>query len=157
MSLSHFINQNKAVSIGIGVVLIIIALVLVAASLPGSPDLPDRAYFTVDDGETWFADSISNIPPYIKDGKEAVRAYVYKTKRGKVFVAHLERYTPESKAAVESALAEGSPMPESLTVEVKRPGDKKWVRMDKDPDAFNEITSVRSPDDPYEPIEPVVP
>src|SRR6478609_8126910 len=62
-----------------------------------------RQFFTVDDGKTWFADDATKLPPFDKDGKQAVRAYVYRTAKGKEFVNHLERFTANAKQAIEQA------------------------------------------------------
>jgi hypothetical protein len=94
---------------------------------------PDKAFFSVDDGKTWFPDDVKNVPPYMKDGKEAVRAYVYKCPDGKEFVAWLERYTPSAKKAVEAInnkTGRGDilmPVDAMAPLEVKAPGKGKWI------------------------------
>lgn len=157
MSLSTYLNERKAVTISIGAIMILVAIALLTRLLPGSHSLPQRVYFTVDDGKTWFADSVTNIPPFTKDGKEAVRVHLYRTQGGKQFVAHLERYTAEAKLAAEKAIAAGEPPPAAPLTEVKRPGDSKWIPINGDLEAVQEMTSVRSPDSPYEAVEPVLP
>src|SRR6516225_9036515 len=61
----------------------------------------DRAFFTVDDGNTWFANDAAKIPPFDKDGKQAVRAFVYRCADGTTFVNHVQRYKPEAKRVLE--------------------------------------------------------
>jgi hypothetical protein len=64
------------------------------------PVIQKKAYYTVDDGQTWFADAMppEKLPPFTLDGKEAVRAHVYQYgDRGKPFVLYLEKYTPEAR------------------------------------------------------------
>ncbi len=72
------------------------------------PQIPTQAYYSVDDGQTFFADDINLVPPFEKDGKMAVRAHVFTCDGGKTpFVAYLERYTPEAKGKIE-AMKEGA-------------------------------------------------
>src|SRR5690606_6194429 len=92
------------------------------------------AFFTVDDGQSWFADDINKIPPFEKDGKAAVRVYVFRCGSGRPFAAYLQRYTPEGKKAIEEARrkaeAENSSPPDLIFMarlaktagEVKKPG-----------------------------------
>src|SRR6267154_2521014 len=60
-----------------------------------------KAFFSVDDGKTWFPDDAKNIPPFDKDGKQAVRAFVYRCADGTTFVNYLQRYKPEAKHVLE--------------------------------------------------------
>jgi hypothetical protein len=127
---------------GITVVLAAAAIGFVVIQLLGlrapAPDMggdPERAFFTIDDGKTWFVDVATQLAPFQHDGKEAVRAYVVACD-GKKFVNHLERYTPEGKQAMlrlREVVKKGPP-PGSLVAaaqqrgrEVKRPGDTKWT------------------------------
>ena len=62
-----------------------------------------RTRTTVDDGATYFPDDANKIPPFTKDGKEAVRARVFSCDGGKTkYVAYLERITPKAKAAIDA-------------------------------------------------------
>lgn len=101
---------------------------------PTLADKPERAFFTIDDGKTWFVDDVTRLAPFDYDGKEAVRAYVVEC-NGKKAVNHLERYTAEGKQAmakVREAAKKGPPPGMLVAVaqqrgrEVKRPGDAKW-------------------------------
>jgi hypothetical protein len=106
--------------------------------LRAAPDIagaPERAFFTVDDGKTWFVDDASQLAPFQHNGKEAVRAYVVEC-NGKKFVNHLERYTADGKQATIRLreVVKKSPPPGALVAaaqqrgrEVKRPGDAKWT------------------------------
>jgi hypothetical protein len=117
-------------------VLIVVVLQFrdVQASPQGQAD-PERAFFTTDDGKTWFIGDVTQLPPFEHEGKQAVRAYVVEY-NGKRFVNHLERYTPEGKQAMiklKEAVKHGPP-PGALVAaaqqrgrEVKRPGETKWV------------------------------
>jgi hypothetical protein len=128
-----------------------------------SPHRPagDKAFYTVDDGRTWFLDSIYRTPPFEHDGKIAVRAMVYSYDHGsRLFCPAVERYTPEAKKTLDEAIAEAdreekplssislfnSPATlDELEVKLSGPG-REWVsRADKD-EAAKVLNSIKSPD-----------
>ena len=118
--------------------------------------VPDD-FFTIDDGQTFFTAKSSNLPPFEYKGKLAVRAAVYECD-GKRFVAYMERFTPEARVAMmgaevgpdptkkvqpkpgqspEAAARASQPRGQSAAAsreammngrELKRPGEKEWVR-----------------------------
>jgi hypothetical protein len=106
----------------------------------------NEAWYTDDDGKTWYADDKSLMPPVDHNGKTAVRAYVFSFDGGKdEFVGYLERYTPEARQALEQARAEviteKIPPPALLYsqiqmsgIELKRPGESNWINV-RDPEA----------------------
>jgi hypothetical protein len=142
MSLRETLNKNPMVFAGIVVVAIVICGWFGWSQMSGGSGVkvPNSAFFTVDEGKTLFADERGKLTPFDKDGKPAVRAYVFKCPDGTQTVAYLERYTEKGKAVVERYRAEqkanpGKP-PASIgemsalgrfATEVKRPGDKDWV------------------------------
>jgi hypothetical protein len=92
------------------------------------------AWFTDDDGKTWFADDARRLPPFDHHGKTASRAFVFEcTAHQTKFVAYLQRFTPEAQRAVGEAQAASDSRPESFNtvqvrgVEVKLPGSTQWV------------------------------
>src|SRR4029453_5141280 len=95
----------------------------------------EPAFFSVDDGKSWFRDENTKLRPFMKDGKPAYRVYVWTCDGGKTkFVSNLERYTDEAKTAIEQAKSgRGQVDPGALRtimtngVEVKRPGAPAWV------------------------------
>ena len=89
MGVRDWLNNNPKVVTGatIGVVLLVALLIFAKAGggLGGSPAaVKDMAFFTDDDGATWFADDAKKIPPFDHNGKQAVRARVYRS-GGKTF------------------------------------------------------------------------
>jgi hypothetical protein len=99
----------------------------------GASDRVDLAFFSADDGKTWFPDNARKVPPFNRDGKDVYRAYIYKCPDGKEFVAFLERYTPKAKKEREALYAGGeqSAVPildEAKGIEVKTPGQTTWVK-----------------------------
>ena len=121
-------NQKQATLAASGIVLLGIGVIVyeVLASRQRYPtDVPD-AYYSVDDGQSYFVSKGSNVAPFDYGGKAAVRAYVFATAGGKKFVGLLERYT----AANKKLLDQGKPLTAEMVRfgrEVKRPGDAKWT------------------------------
>ena len=66
-----------------------------------------QAFYSDDDGATWFADAADRLPPFDHDGKPAFSAFVYECD-GKPFVNHLERYT---RRAAPSPRRPANPVP----------------------------------------------
>ena len=113
MGIREQINQNpkQTTAITAGIVLLAILFIFWQACGSGSGVgvVSDKAFFTTDDGKTFFVDSSSNIPPYTKDGKLAVRAQVFTCDDGKTkFVGYLEMYGPQEKAMLEQAAKGGA-------------------------------------------------
>ena len=138
MGIRQTLNEKKGLAAAVagGVVVIAIALMAYNLSGPGAPSASE-AYYTTDDGQSYFGGSVKDVPPFQKDGKTAVRAHVYRcTKCGKTFVNHLERYTPDVKKKVEAAYARGPAAANDPTfmmgletgIEVKPPGTGAWVK-----------------------------
>jgi hypothetical protein len=84
-----------------------------------------QAFFTVDDGTTYFTDDAAKRPPFDHDGKPAVRAYVFTdTKAGdRRWVQYLQKFSDEEKKQMEGK-AGGSAFIFGL---VKKPGAKDWI------------------------------
>jgi len=93
------------------------------------PGIVERAYFTDDDGKTYFADDVKQGFSFDHGGKTAYRAFVYRSGSGKTFVGLLARTGETSTAKVSAPLNSGRkgqggpPAP----MEVKKPGENKWV------------------------------
>jgi hypothetical protein len=116
-----FLNRHP-VATGVGI--ITVASLCLFRSFRPAP--APKAYYTVDDGTTFFADTVQ-LPPFMRDGKEAVGAMVYKCdENGSFFVGYLYRYTPEGKARNQAALDQHRGGP-PIGMEVKRPGVGNWV------------------------------
>lgn len=118
------------------------------------------AFFSDDDGKTFFVDTSSNLPPFSHGGRDAVGARVFLDASGKPFVGYLERYTEAGKARTRELLAErsagkGNPGKDDVllaNMELKRPNAKDWTRA-ADPKAA-EIRKVMCPDKPTQPAMP---
>ena len=161
MSIREMMNQKKSLAAVGGASLVLLAIgIVVAQNWPESRAKLGMAYYTADDGKTWFEESTYNIAPFTHDGKEAVIAVVYSYANGsRKFCPYVAKYTPEAKKRLEAAIAEakakGLP-PDSVALFrdrqfmatamlYKKPGaNNPWVRGD-DPRAL-EVQSVVSPD-----------
>jgi hypothetical protein len=97
MGLRESLNENKAVVGGAAAGIVVLAVAFIVYRLSGfderPTERPNQAWFTVDDGATYFADDIHKEAPFqTAEGKTAVRAHVYKCgDDGQPFVNHLER------------------------------------------------------------------
>jgi hypothetical protein len=131
-------NQHFGAAAAVGLLLTSIVILLLQLRGPRTPTTPTMAFFTIDDGKTWFADDATNIPPYDKDGKIAVRAFVQRCADGTQFVNYLERFKPTAKQALESLNTADPNQKKSGNLaaiqsayaggrEVKRPGEKNWT------------------------------
>ena len=144
LGLRETVNRHpKAVAAVISVIVLAAVGFTVQQQRPPGMNPPRYAYFSDDDGRTFFKDAATNVPPFDHGGKQAVAAYVFNGKDGKPFVAYLERaISAEARAKVEQArrdlmtraTQQAVPMPDSelmelinRNLEVKRPGDRAWV------------------------------
>lgn len=120
--------------IGVGVV----AIALELRGDNGKP--PSKNYFTVDDGQTWFADSANKLPPFDHDGSKAVRCYVFKGSNGK-FAGLLEKYSDDTL----NRLSHEAKPPSVIPILVKKPGEKEWKNIGPDEEAII-LMHITSPD-----------
>lgn len=138
MSLREKINQNPIVAVALVVVVILVAGYVIYTQTGSDLASQGNAWFTTDDGATWFRGDIRNdTPPFPHDGKEAVMAYVYTCPDGKEFTALLERYQPAARALWIKAKADPNSLTQAEREEVgsfdmrrewKKPGEKEWRR-----------------------------
>ena len=152
MGIRQTINENPAITGAVagGITLLAIIFIFwqfVCSGPGGGPINAGKQYFTTDEGKTWFADDATNIPEYVVEkpgdpnhGKKALRARVFRCgETGKLFVNHLEKYSEADKKEMQEKAKEieakgGNPMGiEAMgfypRIQVKRPGQKRWVSM----------------------------
>lgn len=163
MGIRETFQKKQSLTVAIASIVIVgagIAIVLQARSF-NSASAGD-AYFSTDDGATFFVADGRKIPPYDSGGKQAVRAHVFEC-GGKRVVGYLSRYTPEAVAAMEEAKkykGTGKPPPNvkalasigTTGLELKKPGaNNPWVRQ-SDVAKATQIRVYRCPDGstPYE-------
>jgi hypothetical protein len=171
MSIRESINNHPGVAKVAATVLFIAAIGAIVLQLraAGPAGIPNQtqAFFTTDDGATWFADDISKVSGFDHNGKPAYRAYVYRSGDGEPFVGYLERYTPQARAALEqqnqqpAATPPGprkpNAAPNAATAgrEVKKPGEGRWIPAG-DPQVSRVLT-IRAPDGSNAALAPVLP
>jgi hypothetical protein len=136
MGVRERLNDNPRVAVGVAAAILVVTCTVVALQFSGAStgEPSASAFFTTDDGQTWFVDDATKLAPFQRDGKEAVRAYVFEC-NGTPFVNHLERFTPDGRKAAEAAIgAKGSeqatPVAGQLRLsgaEIKKPGAKQWT------------------------------
>jgi hypothetical protein len=137
MGIREKLNNSKKLGVGVGIGFLLLAIVVLYLTFRDTtPPALEKAFFSIDDGKTYFTDDIKKVAPFQHDGKEAVRAYVYDQGGAKI-VAYLERFTPAAKPKMEALLAgnDGSLKAQSELgqflmenpAEIKRPGDKTWL------------------------------
>jgi hypothetical protein len=114
---------------------------------PPPPPARPMAYFTVDDGKSWFTADAESLPPFDYKGQKAVKAHVYTCDEGKTrFVGWLQKL-PED--ALREAVAKGPVDDDVIAMRAgwmaKRPGDADWVNSKSDPHKYAEIIKVTCP------------
>lgn len=140
MGIRETINRNSAISTTAVVCMIVVGVVTIGLELRGNNGKPpSKNYFTSDDGQTWFSDSSSKLPPFDHGGVVAVRCYVFEGKSGK-FVGLLEKYSDDTL----KQLAGGAKFT-SIPVLVKKPGEKNWQNIGADQEA-RILTQISGPD-----------
>jgi hypothetical protein len=117
------LQKNTPLVLGVLVVAIGAALWYSLGSMGKAENL---AWFTTDDGKTYFADEFTQVAPFTSGGKEHLQVVVLSCDGGKTKkVGWLVRYPGEAKSRADNILKAGGGM---LTGdEVKMPGDTEWL------------------------------
>lgn len=148
MGIRESLNRNPAITTGLTAGIIVLALVFVVWQLrgPSGPKPVTKAFYTTDDGATWFVDERNKPVPFTHEGKEAVRVYVYQCEPdGKKFAGFLEKMTPKAREMAEAAYQEGrTAMIEDGDLLVKKPGPGRWVSV-ANIDAAEKVFHVECP------------
>jgi len=128
MATREIINQRPVMSGVVAVVATVIALGAIFFTRSSDDAYkPAQAYFTVDDGRTYFADDVTRLPPFDRNGQEAVQCYLFRCGETR-FVGYLMKLPPPVKQEMEAYAAAGREYPGlNPMAMVKKPGDKEWV------------------------------
>jgi hypothetical protein len=161
VGIRQVMNDKPWIGLTMAGLVLAIGLALIWGHLSGhGPSEPgDKAFFTTDDGKTWFAADVTNIPPFDREGKQACRAIVLRCGNGEPFVHHLESYPPQVRKQLEDSVAAAGDQSQKIItvvrgermllddVLVKKPGDPGWVRLTpKDAEAYRKISIPACPD-----------
>lgn len=167
MSLRESMNRQRGTIVAIAMVAIVVAIshFVWRSGIDANGAESGKAFFTTDDGRTWFVEDVSKLPPFDHTGKTAYRCYVYTIDDGKTkYVSYLERYSEEAKAVLRRPRVRGNNQQERVNeqivqegTEVKRPGtgESGWVKL-RDPRAM-EIMMPKAPDNSNVEVTPVEP
>lgn len=110
-----------------------------------------RAYYTTDDGKTWFTDDAERLPPFDHDGRQAVRLHLFTCDEGKTrFVGYLEKLPEEAFTTLKAEGQDPAKMDDDDIAErfgwlAKRPGDAEWRNSNKEKEAYQAIVQARCP------------
>lgn len=122
----------------------------------------DKAFFTTDDGATFFADDAAKSSGFDHSGLPAYRAYVFRQNGGQPFVGYLERMAPESRTKLDKL--GGDPRkrndPNAMrsivaAQEIKKPGDDRWCK--RSSNEAQSVIAIHGPDGSADGLEPVAP
>jgi hypothetical protein len=141
------VNQRPYVSMGVAAGVIVLALIAITWEIhrgEGNGPLVGKAFFSDDDGKTYFPESIDKLPPFEDaNGKTAYQAMVYQCGAKPPFVGYLQRYTDQAKSELETSGGLRGRPGMTTGIEVKRPGAQTWVRFDpRNRKAYDDIIIV---------------
>jgi hypothetical protein len=154
LSLRDVVHRNPAATAGVLIVAIagiIAATVWQVRSL--TPSKPG-AYYTIDDGKSWFRDDPQRVTPFDYRGQQAVRAHLFRGADGKEFVGYLTRHTAQAAGVIRKVQTrkptDPLPTPAEMGMaqggrEFKRPGTAEWVPLQQGA-AVQKITNITAPD-----------
>jgi hypothetical protein len=135
MGIRETLNKQPRVAAAVAAGFIGLAAAVFIWANQGVPERVTRAYYSDDDGKTYFDDDVDKIYPFDHGGKQAYRVYVYQCGKEKPFVHYLARYTDKARARI-AELVNKTNDPEAAgelarlrntAIEVKKTGDDKWV------------------------------
>jgi hypothetical protein len=149
MGVREAINKKRGLAAAFAAVVALAAVGFVAYQIKTSgPQTSANGYFSIDDGQTWFTDDSTKLPPFDRGGKQAVRVHLYKCGSGQTFVGYMDKYSDATKRQIEANRTNHIPSMDLMDAEnmlVKKPGAaNKWVSP-HDPD-FEKVRSVVCPD-----------
>ena len=149
MALREKIHKNQAIAgiIACGAIGIsIFFLIRQAGGVGASSGV--SAYFSADDGKTWFKDDMVRAFPFDHDGQPAYRAEIFRC-GSTTFCGYLESLPDGTRDGINALPANWQARYAALQansdqIEVKKPGDTKWVRQrDRQ---YGQITHPKCPD-----------
>jgi hypothetical protein len=160
--LREIINEKRSISLGVAILMLLLAGIYFAfMQRPQPRSKGDKVFYTVDDGQTWFIDSIYKTPPFDHDGKIAVRAMVCSYDNGRrQFCPFVQQYKPDMKETLDELIAQanrgGKPLssiglfgsPELMDgIEIKASGPgHDWVSRSNKEQASKILNGIKSPD-----------
>ena len=135
------LRKRRMTVLGLSLLIVGGALIIWQLNFGSGPSRPtvvpgQMAYFSDDDGRTWFPDAIGRVPPFKHNGRDAVRVQVCRCPGGQPFAGYLVRCTRDGLKTVRESdpLLSGRRFRAAVppVFEVKRPGAGPWVPVGKD-------------------------
>ncbi len=133
MNLRELVQKNPAVMMVLAAAAIGISVFFVirqASGVGASSGL--KAYFSADDGKTWFKDELARPFPFDHDGQPAYRAQIFRC-GGTTFCGCLESLPDKEREGIEALPPNWQARYAAIQAAadaflVKKPGDAKWVQ-----------------------------
>ena len=154
MSVREMIDKHRGWANSAAIVMVVtaIALIVTNARSGGMPQVK-YAFYSDDDGQSYFRDDINKLFPFDHNGKQAYRAYVFQSGGGKPFVGYLERI--DDRAAAKLQTLQSQPQTPDLVMqmdlvrtaglEARTPGSTRWLP--ENSPAFNSmVNGLKGPD-----------
>jgi hypothetical protein len=166
MSIQEWVNRKPGIAIAIVAAVLIAAIAFSVSRMNArrGPLASRQAFFSDDDGQTYFRDSASKIPPFDHNGKTACAVTVLRCASGKPFVAYLQQYDAATVARIQdwmkqstSAHPRPGDMPSDPIMQVKRPGESTWYSISAGPKNYARVTTPTCPDGGSGPFSTVTP
>jgi hypothetical protein len=156
MGIRETLNEKPQIAYGVAGGLVLLALIIIAfqfmgGSRPGPTNAAgtDQAYFSDDDGASYFAEDGMKIPPFSRNGKLAYSAQIFRCGSDKPFVGYLGKFSDVKKKEIEAAVKAAQFSPRILRAAmsqmlIKKPGPGKWVSPD-DASTYEKIQTITCP------------
>jgi hypothetical protein len=154
MSIREMIQKHRGLANGAAIIMLLAAVMLIVInSRSGGIPQVKYAYYSDDDGQSYFRDDVNKLFPFDHDGKQAYRAFVFQTGAGKPFVGYLERIN--DKAMAKLVTLQSQPQTPGLVtqidlartagLEARMPGSTEWLP--ESSAAFNRmVNALKGPD-----------
>jgi len=108
MGVRENLNENRKLGVGVGAAIVIVAVAMIGFQVAGGKSnagtAPGNAFYTDDNGKTFFRDDVCRITPFDHKGKPAYRCDVFKGADGKQFVGLIYRHTDAGRKEMEAYL-----------------------------------------------------
>jgi hypothetical protein len=132
-AMRELINKYPLAAGAFVVVALAVAVVFVVRGSVGPTNtIAGGAYYTDDDGNSFFVDEAQKVTPFDHNGKQAVKAYVFSCD-GKRSVHYMERLTDVGRKVAQDSLQKSGgqsiDIPDTFApqaYEYKRPGETSW-------------------------------
>jgi hypothetical protein len=161
------LNKHPVASSALVAAALVLAVFVIIQYLkrPGY-SLPAGAFFTSDDGRTWFEKELTNIPPFESGGGSAVGCSVFAARHdGTQFVGILSKFSDHAKADLDALVKSGAsvsavrqammnvPANQRLC---KLPGSTEWIPVSDVGAQMKMSKSIKAPDgtDDYMMVSP---